>query len=285
MNTHDIINYYKSSSLLATNAKNFGYEVAKIEHADQPIGYVGIKEETCVDLYIIFAELERRYSINSNLSQLFFHELFLYRTRQVIKYIFYLLLRHKTPRITFHQHFDIQLLQFLIQSPKPTWENDISEILDTPEISIEEYEERYYQRSLKSYDIYEGLSDEQVQTIIHSWIPTLGGETLLDFMTYLFPTGELKHKKYIAGENERMWFYIFSWMLWYKFKYKVAKVYEQIEEQDFSEIHELLQGKRVNSHVGKAFQEALEVKNKEYMEVLKTIQGYYQKQIAKRRSI
>lgn len=283
MNATDIIEYYKLSSKTADYAKSLNYEVAKISYSNRGIGFVALKEFEELDLYVVFPEIERRYSITSGILNQFFLDIFIERSRQIFRYLLLLTLRRNQPQIFFHIQFDHKIIIFLIQSPKPTWENDISEILDAPEITVEEYEKQYYQKSIQRFDGFIIPSKNESESIAQAWLPTLEGEKLLEFMTYLFPIRELKHKKYIAEDNERMWFYIFTWMLWYKFRYMVAAVYEQVEEREIEDLHKLLQGKRIDSRVGECFREALEVSDEEYLEVLETIKGYYQKQIAKKR--
>ena len=282
MTVTDIIEYYKISSKTADSAKSLKYEVAKISYSNQGIGFVALKEFEELDLYIVFSEIERRYSITSSIVTQFFLDIFIERSRQIFRYLLLLTLRSSQPQIFFHSQFDHKIITFLIQSPKPTWENDISEILETPKISIEEYEKQYYQKSIQRFERFSVPSNEESESIAQAWLPKLEGEKLIGFMTYLFPIGELKHKRYIAEDNERMWFYIFSWMLWYKFRYAVAVVYEQVEDREIEELHELLQGKRVDSRVGELFRDALVGDDVEYSQRLQTIQEYYQKQVSKR---
>ena len=221
MNIHDLLEYYRSESMSANRAKELSYEVSKIWFAETGIGYIALKEKNCLEVYTVFPELERRYSLNSEITNQLFIDVFIERSRELFKYLIFLSLKKYNLTILFHpdfNHYLIHLLYFHCSSKKS---EDKSQILNNPTISLEEYKEKFFKKIDENY--HDKIDDKDNLDKFNGGI-TL--KNILDFASLLYPSHLHKEvQEYVNNSYDSVWLYVFFLIMYDKFGLNFYKIY------------------------------------------------------------
>jgi hypothetical protein len=194
---------------------------------------------------MVIQRATRLTSLKTAVEYRYFFDYYIERLRTLFQIALYNVIR-KTQievfsQLSFGETFNMEILRFLIRSPRPI-NGDLSEIIYKPEMTVEEYKEDLYPISVGRLITSSSKTENQAQTILDKWLPTLQGETLLEFVTYLYPITQPKAKEEILADNERMWMYLYSLGMWYKLRFSLGKLYDDLDTSEIPDLETFLTG-------------------------------------------